>query len=154
MSCRGFSPSPGHEPPATLGGGNPGRNIRVYPAEPRSRKAMGANPSRFSPFPARARSLLLPGPPPLCRLLPLPTPAPSSRPPPPAARAPGSRSPDAPTHALPPPLTLTRRATRADTAHGRAPKHVSPRPGLGPSACRRSGSSSHRGGENLEKGRG
>ena len=28
-----------------------------------------------------ARSLLLPGPPPQCRLLPLPTPAPSSRPP-------------------------------------------------------------------------
>lgn len=72
-----------------------------------------------------------------------PTLAPSSRPQP--TRSP---RPDFPTSAQPLPLTLTRWAPRADTAHGREPRHASPRSGPGPSACRGSGRGRHQGGEN------
>lgn len=78
---------------------------------------------------------------------PSPNTGPSSRPPP--THGPGTEQPqpDSPTRARPPPLTLTRRAPRADTAHGRAPRHASPRSGLGPSACRGSGSGRQQRGE-------
>lgn len=115
---------------------------------------MGAKPSRFSPLPARlapsSGRARLPG----AGSSLSPTPAPSSRPPPTGGPRTGQPQPDSPTGAWPPPLTLTRRTPRADAAHGRAPKHASPRSGPGPSPCRGSGRGRRRGGESPREGRG
>lgn len=146
------SPSPSCASPATLSSGHTaagGETMRLPCKTPRQ-AGRGSEPESVWPPPCSFPFPPVAWPASRYRLLPLPTPAPSSRPPP--SRGPRTAhrrpQPDSPTRARPPPLlTLTRRASRADTAHGRAPRHASLRWGRGPSPCRGSGRGHHWGGE-------